>query len=97
MEAQLLGSKDPNSLHWKVKSSIRSPDVNFVKSSCIYQKVSIVYLINLNFFVQIGAAEALTNYSIKNNNITSVLAAVEIMNQLANFLEEEFYSKEILP
>lgn len=56
-----------------------------------------MYLINLNYFIQIGAAEALTKYSTRNRNINAVLAAVEIMNSLANFLEDEFYNKEIMP
>lgn len=59
--------------------------------------MSIIYLINVNYFIQIGGVEILTAYARSVRTVHCILSTVEIFNQLQNYVDEEYYNKEILP
>lgn len=51
----------------------------------------------MNFFIQIGGVEVLSAYTRSVKTVNCILATVEIFNQLQNCLEEDYYTKEVLP
>jgi len=59
--------------------------------------VSIIYLLNLNYFIQIGGIEAIGEYTKDLNTINGLLPSMNIFNNLSDFVDEEYYQKKVLP
>ena len=92
-----LKRMNPQSLEYKIVKDIKYPEENFIKSSCTYQKISIVYLINLNYFIQIGGHEKIFEYMKSFHTMNNLLPSLNFFYNLANFLDEDFYQGKIVP
>jgi len=88
---------NPQCLAYKIVKDIKYPDTNFIKSSCIYQKISIVYLVNLNYFIQMRGHEAIFEYMKSFHTMNNLLPSLNFFYNLANFLEDDFYQQQIVP
>lgn len=96
---RVLDGRNPeeNSLFVKTARDLRNPGINFINDARIFQKTSLLYLLNVNYFLQINGHQRLLEF-IKRCRMTShMLVGIEIFIQIHSFLDDAFYKTEVLP
>lgn len=56
-----------------------------------------VYLLNLNYFIQIGGDEILIEFLKNTKTIHHILLGVDILNHIGQSLEDAYFKKNIQP
>ena len=63
----------------------------------MHQKVSIVYLINMNLFLQIDGPDIIFDYLFTTKSVSSILQAIELFTSIQNYIDYDHYKERIIP